>query len=405
MDTNALLNVQLLATQSAQNAGKNIGLVESKDSSSSFETQMSSATEQQRQQESAATNGGSDEERAAEESNSGNDQPQSGDQEDESVTAKQSNGDQAEESETVSDEEDQAVAEEVDETDAELLAALQQGVDQVQQATVVQAELRGTEKTAVGVTATAELATEVAKKNDAKNTAQARGLIDAEVEDKDLKSVKAEQLTELGGKRLQGEKNADGRFSQQLTEQLAESTKQSSESASLTKIGTRLDGNSLNSNLTQLQTDKAQATPELQTKIHTSFHKQDWQQAFNQRFMWMVSQGASKALIQLDPAELGPMEVKMQVAKDSSVNVVFTSHSSSVRDILDSQIPRLRELMEEQGLTLGDVSVGGGDEGNQAEDGEESDAKTDLANEAQGVDQEGEEEAMVVSDRLLDTFV
>lgn len=395
-----MLNVQLLATQGTQNGTKNSGLVDSKESSSAFEAEMNSATEQQRQQESTATNSKSNDDRAAEENSSGNGQPEEESGE-EPVASKPEAGEK-EDTETEGEQANSGDIEEAQDPEAELLAMLNQNTEQVELATVVQTEVKGIEKSVAGVSKTPELLDETAKKNNPR-IESTKTLMDGEVKDQNSKELKSEQLQDLTGKLAKGEKNnIEGRFTQQLSEQMAESGKQSSESSSsLSKIGTRID----NSGLTQLQTDKSVATtPELQTKIHTSFHKQEWQQAFNQRFMWMVSQGASKALIQLEPAELGPMEVKMQVAKDSTVNVSFTSHSSAVRDILDSQIPRLRELLEEQGLTLGDVDVGGGDEGSEAAE-DDSDPENKLANDTQGVENEGEDEAVVVSDRLLDTFV
>ena len=170
----------------------------------------------------------------------------------------------------------------------------------------------------------------------------------------------------------------------------------------------RSENSAFDSLLKVAQQKGSDQSADLQTKIHTPFQKTEWQQAFNQRFMWMVNQGANKALIQLEPAELGPMEVKMQVAKDSTVNVTFTSHSAAVRDTIDSQLNRLREMLAEQGLTLGDVNVDSGQDQQEAkaENGDGEDGDNGIANGqlTEGDEQEPEETMQVVSDRILDTF-
>jgi len=81
-----------------------------------------------------------------------------------------------------------------------------------------------------------------------------------------------------------------------------------------------------------------------------------WGQALNERIMVMAAQNNQVAEIQLDPPELGSLKIRLQVGQDQ-VSVNFTSPHASVRDAVEQSLPRLREMMEEQGLQLGDSSV------------------------------------------------
>lgn len=75
------------------------------------------------------------------------------------------------------------------------------------------------------------------------------------------------------------------------------------------------------------------------------------------RVMWLSSQNLKSAEIQLDPAELGRMEVRIELHKDQAAQVNFISANPSVREQLEGQIHRLRELFAQQGIDQLDVNV------------------------------------------------
>jgi flagellar hook-length control protein FliK len=91
------------------------------------------------------------------------------------------------------------------------------------------------------------------------------------------------------------------------------------------------------------------------------------------KVMWLSSQNLKSAEIQLDPAELGRMEVRIELNKDQAAQVTFISANASVRDQLEGQVHRLRELFAQQGMNQLDVNVsdqsmargsqGGGEDG------------------------------------------
>jgi len=81
-----------------------------------------------------------------------------------------------------------------------------------------------------------------------------------------------------------------------------------------------------------------------------------WNQSVGDRLQWMVGQNLQSAEIRLDPPELGSMEVRVQINKDHA-SIVFSAPNQQVRDALEAAIPRLREMMNDIGLSLGDVNV------------------------------------------------
>ena len=94
----------------------------------------------------------------------------------------------------------------------------------------------------------------------------------------------------------------------------------------------------------------------MQTGVPVALGQPQWGQAVGERVLWLAAQNVSAAEIRLDPPELGPMQVRVSVNQEQ-VNVSFTSPHPAVREVLDQQLNRLREMFAEQGLNLGDVDV------------------------------------------------
>jgi len=87
-------------------------------------------------------------------------------------------------------------------------------------------------------------------------------------------------------------------------------------------------------------------------------------QAMGERIMMLMTQKVSAADIVLDPRELGPVEVKIRQDKDQTT-LMFASHHPAVREQLEASLPKLRDLFSQAGLSLGNVSVGDRQAGNQ----------------------------------------
>ena len=83
----------------------------------------------------------------------------------------------------------------------------------------------------------------------------------------------------------------------------------------------------------------------------------NWGRAMGERAIMMAQHGPKVAQIQLDPPELGAMQIRIHMQGGDQVSVSFTSPNPMVREALEQQMPRLREMFADQGLNLQDSSV------------------------------------------------
>lgn len=94
----------------------------------------------------------------------------------------------------------------------------------------------------------------------------------------------------------------------------------------------------------------------VQTGVPVTVGQPQWSQAVGEKVLWLAAQNVSSAEIRLDPPDLGTMHVKVTVNQDQA-SVSFTSPHPVVREALDQQLNRLREMFSEQGLNLVNVDV------------------------------------------------
>ncbi|ROQ19950.1 flagellar hook-length control protein FliK [Marinimicrobium koreense] len=140
----------------------------------------------------------------------------------------------------------------------------------------------------------------------------------------------------------------------------------------------------------------------VQTDVRVPVGQGQWGQAVGQKVLWMAAQKLSTAELRLDPPDLGPMQVRVSANQDQ-ISVTFTSPQVAVREALDQNANRLREMFAEQGLDLVDVNVS--DQSGQEQAGEEGDGRT--AGRGPGSDAgdpEGEVIEQRISDRLVDHY-
>lgn len=81
-----------------------------------------------------------------------------------------------------------------------------------------------------------------------------------------------------------------------------------------------------------------------------------WDTAFSQRVAWAATNQHQVAELRLNPPNLGPIEIRITVSNDQAT-AVFVSAHASVRESIEAALPKLREMMGESGLTLGNVNV------------------------------------------------
>ncbi|MBN2701783.1 MAG: flagellar hook-length control protein FliK, partial [Methylothermaceae bacterium] len=82
----------------------------------------------------------------------------------------------------------------------------------------------------------------------------------------------------------------------------------------------------------------------------------EWADELGQRLIWMRGKSVQAAEMRLNPPQLGPVEVRVQVHEDQT-SVQFASSHAAVREAIESALPRLRELFNTQHLQLDHVEV------------------------------------------------
>jgi len=119
-------------------------------------------------------------------------------------------------------------------------------------------------------------------------------------------------------------------------------------------------------------------------------NRPEWRDEMASRVSWLVRNDQSVAQLRINPAHLGLMEISIKVSQDQA-SVSFVSQNMQVREAVDQAIPRLREMLEQQGLNLTDVDISsgnsqagqtGGDPGNEMDvsDSEQAQAGTESSN-------------------------
>ena len=136
--------------------------------------------------------------------------------------------------------------------------------------------------------------------------------------------------------------------------------------------------------------------------------RREWTPALGARLMTMVANDVQHARIQLDPPELGSLEIRMQVQNDQA-SVQVSAQSHQVKDVLDSSAQRLRDALAAEGIELNDFSVSA-DSGGQGRDSgsDGSDGADNGYASGSGVEGDetvgGSEVHVPAPDSLLDTF-
>lgn len=93
-----------------------------------------------------------------------------------------------------------------------------------------------------------------------------------------------------------------------------------------------------------------------QLQVHTPAGQRAWAEDVGNRMMWMVGRHESKAELVLTPAHLGKLEVSIQISGDQTT-AQFVASSAAARDALEQAMPRLREVLQQAGISLGQTNV------------------------------------------------
>lgn len=141
-------------------------------------------------------------------------------------------------------------------------------------------------------------------------------------------------------------------FSQQFD--LAQQARQSLDTsppvlASVDKVG--------NGQTQAIQTEAQKSVAQqAQAERAVNITRPEGHQQLTDKVRYMVSNQQMHADIRLDPPELGSMKVRVNLSGESA-SVNFVVQSQQAREVLEHNAPRLKELLEEQGIELGQSFV------------------------------------------------
>lgn len=82
-----------------------------------------------------------------------------------------------------------------------------------------------------------------------------------------------------------------------------------------------------------------------------------WGNQLGDRVVWMARQDIQSAQIQITPAQMGPIQITLDL-KGDQLSATFSSVQPEVRQAIEDALPRLKEMLASSGINLGQANVG-----------------------------------------------
>lgn len=101
------------------------------------------------------------------------------------------------------------------------------------------------------------------------------------------------------------------------------------------------------------QNESAAAAPQISVPLHDS----RWAQDFGERVVWLAKNDQQTAQININPPQLGPMHITLNLSGDQA-SALFVSPHAEVRQAIQDAMPQLREMLAGAGINLGQSNVG-----------------------------------------------
>jgi flagellar hook-length control protein FliK len=94
-------------------------------------------------------------------------------------------------------------------------------------------------------------------------------------------------------------------------------------------------------------------------RIETPVAAPGWEREIGQKVVLLVGRNEQRAELTLTPPSLGRVEVTLTVSGDQT-SALFVSANPTVREALEQALPRLREMLADAGVQLGQAQVSAG---------------------------------------------
>lgn len=93
-----------------------------------------------------------------------------------------------------------------------------------------------------------------------------------------------------------------------------------------------------------------------QWPVHTAASARAWAEDVGNQVRWMLGRAESRAELVLTPPSLGRLEVSISLSGEQTT-AHFVASSQAARDALEQAMPRLREILQQAGIQLGQANV------------------------------------------------
>lgn len=101
----------------------------------------------------------------------------------------------------------------------------------------------------------------------------------------------------------------------------------------------------------------APAQKESPITVTTPLQDKQWPQSFSERVVWMAKNEQQVAHININPPQLGPIQITLNLSGDQAT-AIFASPHAEVRQAIQDAMPQLREMLSSAGVSLGQTNVG-----------------------------------------------
>ena len=91
--------------------------------------------------------------------------------------------------------------------------------------------------------------------------------------------------------------------------------------------------------------------------VATPLQDNRWAQDFSEHIVWIAKNDQQVAQINIAPAQLGPVQITLNMNGDQA-SIAFASPHAEVRKAIEDAMPNLREMLSSAGISLGQSNVG-----------------------------------------------
>ena len=155
-----------------------------------------------------------------------------------------------------------------------------------------------------------------------------------------------------------------------------------------------------------LFSEKLQELAEIQKPVHMSRNYEENARQIAEKINIMLARNLKEAEMNLDPTGLGKMKISLQMSEEGVVRINMIVQQGETKDLVYESMNRLREVMQQGGITLGESSVEHQESWAQnSQNGETSRANDQTVGRINGSEHEDSINVSVkVSDRAVDYF-